>query len=216
MIDAFVTDDGRYVIMSLSFGTDDRNRVYFIDLEDAGQPKLDGEITKLIDQFEATYDFVGNEGPVFYFRTNLDAPRYRLVAIDTRQPGRAHWKELIAENDDVLQGVSIANRQFVASYLHDAHTLVLTFDMDGRFNKELTLPTIGTTGEFNGEREGSEAFYSFTSFTYPTTIFRYDFETGESTVFKAPDVDFDPTAYETKQVFYESKDGTMIPMFLLL
>jgi len=215
MIDAFVSDDGRFVIMSLSFGTDDRNRVYFIDLEDAGQPKLDGEAIKLIDEFDATYDFVGNDGPVFYFRTNLDAPRYRLIAIDTRDSGRGRWNELVAETGDVLQGVSIANRQFVASYLHDAHTKVLIYDIDGRFDKEVILPTIGSVGEFNGEREGGEAFYSFTSFTYPTTIFRYDFETGESTAFRAPDVGFDPSRYETKQVWYESRDGTKVPMFVV-
>ncbi|MGD8697937.1 MAG: prolyl oligopeptidase family serine peptidase [Gemmatimonadales bacterium] len=215
MIGAFVTEDGRYVILSLSFGTDDRNRVYFIDLEDAGNPKLDGEVVELIDEFEASYDFVGNDGPVFYFRTNLEAPRYRLIAIDTRDPERDDWTELIPEKGDVLQGVAIANRQFVASYLHDAHTQILIHDMDGRFNSGVELPAIGSAGGFNGERDDSEAFYSFTSFTYPTTIFRYDFETGASTVLRAPDIDFDPSLYETRQVWYESRDGTKVPMFVV-
>ncbi len=213
-IGAFVTDDGRYLMMSLSHGTDDRERVYYVDLEDAKGPNLDNEVVKLIDEFEASYNFVGNDGPVFYFRTNLDAPRYRLIAIDTRNPARDNWKTLIPEGEDVLQSVGIVNNQFVIRYMHDAHTQVVIYNMDGAFDRDVELPTIGSAGWFSGEREDSEAFYSFTSFLYPTTIFRYDFETGESTVFKAPDVDFDPTAYETKQVFYESKDGTMIPMFL--
>lgn len=214
-IGAFVTEDGRYLALDMSFGTDDRNRFYYVDLGDPENPNLDAEVVKLIDEFEAAYNFVGNDGPVFYFRTNLDAPRYKLLAIDTRSPDRANWKTLIPEKDDVLQGIGIVNNQFVASYMHDAHTQVLIYDMDGSLDKEVELPTIGTIGGFSGEREDSEAFYSFTSFLYPTTIFRYDFKTGKSTVFKAPDVDFDPDLYETKQVFYESRDGTKIPMFVV-
>jgi prolyl oligopeptidase len=211
----FVTDDGRYGIMNVSQGTDERNRVYYIDLVDPKSPKLDAEVVELLDDFDASYDFVGNDGPVFYFLTNLDAPKYRLIAIDTREPGRENWRALIPERDDVLQSVGIVNNQFVARYLRDAHTQVLIYDMDGTFDKEVELPTIGTAGGFSGEREDTEAFYSFTSFLYPTTIFRYDFETGESTVFKAPQVDFDPNGYETKQVFYSSRDGTRIPMFIV-
>ncbi len=214
-ISANVTEDGRYVTMDLSFGTDDRNRLYYMDLGDAANPNLNGEVVKLIDEFEATYDFVGNDGPIFYFRTNLDAPRNKFIAIDTRNPARENWKTLIPEKNDVLQGVGIVNSQFVTRYIHDAHTQVLVYDMDGSFDREVELPTIGTIGGFSGEREDSEAFYAFTSFLYPTTIFRYDFKSGKSTVFKAPDVDFDADLYETKQVFYESRDGTKIPMFVV-
>jgi len=212
---ASMTEDGRYLILAMAFGTDDRNRFFYVDLEDPKSPNLDGEVVRLIDVFDATYDFVGNDGPVFYFRTNLEAPRYRLIAIDTRNPERDNWKMLVPEKDDVLQGIGIVNNQFVTAYLHDAHTQVLIYDVDGTFDKEVELPTIGTIGGFSGDREDSEAFYAFTSFLYPTTIFRYDFKSGKSTVFKAPDVDFDPNLYETKQVFYESRDGTKIPMFVV-
>jgi prolyl oligopeptidase len=211
---AFVTDDGRYAIMNVWYGTDERNRVYYIDLGDPASPDLAGEVVELLDDFDASYGFVGNDGPIFYFRTDLDAPKYRLIAIDTRRPARQHWQELIPENDDVLQSVGIVNNQFVARYMHDARTKVEIYDIDGTLDQEVELPTIGSAGWFSGEREDTEAFYSFTSFLYPTTIFRYDFETGESTVFRAPVVDFDPSGYETQQVFYTSRDGTQVPMFL--
>jgi prolyl oligopeptidase len=211
---AFVTDDGRYAIMSVGHGTDERNRVYYKDLGDPSSPQLDAEVVTLLDDFDASYGFIDNDGPVFYFDTNLDAPKNRVIAIDIREPARENWREIVPEKDDVLQSVGIVNNQFVARYLHDAHTQILIYDMDGGFDREVELPTIGSAGGFSGEREDTEAFYSFSSYLYPSTIFRYDFESGESTVFRAPDVDFDPSAYETKQVFYESKDGTKIPMFI--
>ncbi|UCC49886.1 MAG: S9 family peptidase, partial [Gemmatimonadota bacterium] len=211
---AFVNDDGRYAIMYVSQGTDERNRIYYVDLGDPLHPRLDGEIVKLLDDFDASYGFVGNDGQVFYFLTNLDAPRYRLIAIDTRRPARENWRTVIPERDAVLRDVDIVNDQFVARYLHDAHTQILIYDMDGTFDREVELPSIGSVRRFRGEREDTEAFYSFTSYLYPTTIFRYDFETGKSEVFKAPQVDFDPSRYETVQVFYRSRDGTRIPMFI--
>jgi prolyl oligopeptidase len=211
---AFVNDDGRYAIMYVSQGTDERNRIYYVDLGDPLNPRLDGEIVKLLDDFDASYGFVGNDGQVFYFLTNLDAPRYRLIAIDTRRPAREDWRTIIPEKEDVLRSVGIVNNQFVARYLHDAHTQILIYGMDGTFEREVELPSIGSVQRFSGEREDTEAFYSFTSYLYPTTIFRYDFETGRSTVFKAPQVDFDPSGYETRQVFYTSRDGTRIPMFI--
>ncbi len=214
-IGAFVTDDGRYLIMSMSHGTDERDRVYFKDLGDAKQPRLDGDVVKLIDEFEAAYSFIGNDGPVFYFRTNLAAPKYRLIAVDTNEPAKENWQTIIPQKDDVQQSVGIVHNQFVVRYMHDARSQVFIYDMDGALDKEVELPTLGSARGFSGEREDSEAFYSFTSFTYPTTIFRYDFETGKSTVFRAPDVEFDPDLYETKQVFYESRDGTRIPMFIV-
>jgi len=211
---AFVNDDGRYAIMYLSHGTDERNRVYYMDLRDPLVPRLEREIVKLLDDFDASYSFIGNDGPIFYFLTNLDAPCYRLIAIDTRRPARQNWRTVIPEQEDVLSSVRIVNNQFVARYLHDAHTQILIYDMDGTFDTQVELPTLGSAGGFSGEREDTEAFYSFTSYLYPTTIFRYDFETGSSEVFKAPQVDFDPSGYETRQVFYTSRDGTRIPMFI--
>jgi len=211
---AEVTHDGRYAILSVWLGTDRRNRVYYLDLRDARRPRVTGDVVRLLDDFDASYGFIGNDGPVFYFVTDLDAPRKRVVAIDTRHPERARWREIIPQGDDVIELVSIIHDTFVTSYLHDAHSRLRLFGLDGRFVKDVDLPTLGSITQVTGERKDDEMFFGFTSFLYPTTIFRYDFATGQSSVFKAPSIDFDPTEYETRQVFYTSRDGTRVPMFI--
>ena len=211
---AGVTDDGRYLVNSVWLGTDRRNRVYYQDLGDPMRPTPGGEMVRLLDDFDAGYGFAGNDGPVFYFWTDLDAPRGRLIAIDTRNPARANWREIIPQGKDVLQGAQIVNRTFVASYLVDARSALRLFGMDGAPKGEIALPTLGSLGGVSGRPDEPEMFYAFTSFLYPTTIFRYDFTTGRSEVFKAPELDFDASGYETRQVFYSSKDGTRVPMFI--
>src|SRR5436309_15309496 len=213
-MNAEVTDDGRYAVLTVWLGTDRRNRVYFRDLKDPRHPKITGEVVRLLDDFDASYAFVGNDGPVFYFVTDLDAPRERVVAIDTRHPERGRWREIIPQGDDVIELVSIIHDTFVTSYLHDAHSRLRLFGLDGRFVKDVDLPTLGSITQVTGERKDDEMFFGFTSFLYPTTIFRYDFATGQSSVLKAPRIDFDPTEYETRQVFYTSRDGTRVPMFI--
>ncbi len=213
-MNAEVTDDGRYAVLQVWLGTDRRNRVYYLDLKEAKRPKVTGEVVRLLDDFDASYSFVGNDGPVFYFLTDLDAPRKRVIAIDTRRAERARWREIIPQSADVLEGIQIIHDTFVAQYMHDASSRLRLFALDGRPVKELELPTLGSIGGISGERKDDEMFYAFTSFLYPTTIFRYDFKTGASSVFKAPTIDFDPSSYETKQVFYASKDGTRVPMFI--
>lgn len=209
-----VTEDGRYAILYLSEGTDRRDRVYYIELGAPAQPKIKAPVIKLLDEFDANYSFVGNDGPVFYFTTDVEAPRARLIAIDTRHPERTAWKTIIPEGADVLTGVSYVSDKFLASYLHDAYTQVRVFATDGTPVRNVDFPTLGTAGGFHGKRSETETFYVFTSFLYPSTVYRYDLASGTSTVFRAPEVDFDPSAYETKQVFFPSKDGTKIPMFL--
>jgi len=213
-MNAAVTDDGRYAVLNVWLGTDRRNRVYYLDLKDAKRAKVTGEVVRLLDDFDASYTFVGNDGPVFYFLTDLDAPRKRVIAIDTRHPERARWREIILQGRDVLEAVQIISDTFVAHYMHDASSRLRLFALDGRPGKELELPALGSIGGISGERKDDEMFYAFTSFLYPTTIFRYDFRSGATSVFKAPAIDFDPTGYETKQVFYASKDGTRVPMFI--
>src|SRR3989454_277747 len=213
-MNAEVTDDGRYAVLQVWLGTDRRNRVYYLDLKDAKRPKVAGDVVRLLDDFDASYAFVGNDGPVFYFLTDLDAPRKRVIAIDTRHPERARWREIIPQAPDVLDGVQIIHDTFVANYRHDASSRLRLFARDGRFVKDLPLPTLGSIGAISGERKDDEMFYAFTSFLYPMTIFRYDFRSGVTSVFKAPAIDFDPSGYETKQVFYTSKDGTRVPMFV--
>src|SRR5881396_2139784 len=211
---ADVTDDGRYAVLTVWLGTDRRNRVYYLDLKDARHPRVKGEVVRLLDEFDASYGFIGNDGPVFYVLTDLDAPRKRVIAIDTRHPERSRWREIIPQGDDVLETVQIIHDAFVANYLHDAHSQLRLLALDGRLLKSLELPALGSVVSISGERRNDEMFYAFTSFLYPTTIFRYDFKTGETSVFKAPAIDFDPSGYETTQVFYRSKDGTRVPMFI--
>ncbi len=213
-IGADVTNDGRYAILTVWLGTDRRNRVYYLDLHHATHPTVADEVVRLLDEFDAGYSFVGNDGPVFYFLTDLDAPRRRVIVIDTQHPERHRWREIIPQSEDVLESVQIIHDTFVANYLHDAHSRLRLFALDGRPLKDLELPTLGSVSAVSGERKDDEMFYAFTSFLYPTTIFRYDFKTEETSVFKAPAIDFDPSRYETKQVFYASKDGTRVPMFI--
>ncbi|MBW3624664.1 MAG: prolyl oligopeptidase family serine peptidase [Armatimonadetes bacterium] len=205
-----VTEDGEYLIITITQGTDVKNRVYYKNLREK-----DAEVVELLDAFDASYGFVGNDGPVFYFQTNLDAPRYRLIAIDTRKPGREHWKELLPQAKETLESVSLVGDRFIAEYLKDAKSQVKVHDMSGKFLREVDLPGIGSAGGFGGKRADRETFYAFTSFTTPTTIYRYDIETGKSELYREPKVDFDPDAFETKQVFYASKDGTKVPMFIV-
>src|SRR5437588_673785 len=200
---AQVTDDGRYVVMNVWLGTDRRNRVYYLDLRSATRPTVRGAVARLLDDFDASYGFIGNHGPVFYFLTDLDAPRKRVIAIDTRQPERAHWREVIPQGEDVLEGVQIIHDAFVAHYMHDAHSRLRLFALGGQFLKDVALPTLGAVASISGERKDDEMFYAFTSFLYPTTIFRYDFKEGTSSVFKAPAIDFDPSGYETKQDVFD-------------
>jgi prolyl oligopeptidase len=211
MFGAEVTEDGRFLLLSQSEGTENRNRIFLRDLKEPA-----GSIVPFLDKFDAEYTIVGNDGDVFYVVTNNGAPRYRLVAIDRRNPVPAAWKTLIAEaaGREVLNGVTMVNNQFVATWMSDAHSKVTVHKLDGSLVRAIDLPTLGTVGGFTGRRSHAESFYSFTSYTYPTTIYRYDFAAGASTVFKKPSVAFDPALYETTQVFYPSKDGTKIPMFL--
>lgn len=206
---AGVTEDGRYLAIGVSWGTRTENNFFYRDLADP-----EGKVIELLSGFEASYDFVGNEGEVFYFVTNLDAPRGRLIAIDTRRPEKANWKEIIPQADETLRGVSHVGGHFLASYLKDAKTQVKTYDTAGRFVREVQLPGIGTAGGFGGRSDDTETFYSFTSFTNPGAIYRYDVATGRSEIFRQPKVNADLSQYETTQVFYTSKDGTRVPMFI--
>jgi prolyl oligopeptidase len=204
-----VSDDGRYLVIHVSQGTSPKNRLYYKDLT---QP--DAPVVKLLDDFDAKYIFIDNDGPVFWIETDLDAPRGRLIAIDTRHPERANWKTVVPQSADKLEASNVVDDKFLLSYLKDARTEVRVFDLNGKFLRNVDLPGIGTAAGFGGKRKDKETFYAFTSFISPTTIYRYDPEAGKSSVFRQPKVDFDASQYETKQVFYHSKDGTRIPMFL--
>ena len=204
-----VTEDGKYLIISVWLGTDSKNLVFYKNLE---QP--DSEVVELINKFEASYGVVDNDGDTFWVQTDLDAPRGKVIAIDLHNPEKTNWQEIIPEAPETLESVGILNNQFVADYLKDARSQIKIFNLDGNFVREVDLPGIGSAGGFDGKREDTETFYTFTGFTTPPTIYRYDMETGESQLFRQPQVDFNPDDYQTKQVFYSSLDGTKIPMFV--
>lgn len=205
-----VTEDGRFLIISVWQGTDSRNLIFYKDLS---QP--DSSIVELISEFEAQFSVLDNDGQVLWVQTDLNAPRGRLIAIDLENPDRTNWQEIIPEAAETLEGVSVLNNQFIASYLKDARSQIRIFDLQGNFLREVDLPGIGSVSGFGGKRTDTETFYSFTGFTTPPTIYRYDLTQGESTLFRQPQVDFNPDDYETRQVFYASKDGTQIPMFIV-
>jgi prolyl oligopeptidase len=204
-----VTDDGRYLVINTWVGTDHRNRITYQDLQ-----AKDAKPVDLIDDFAQRYDFVGNDGSVLYFQTDLKAPRGRIIAIDVTHPDPASWRELVPQAADNLTSTHMVGNMFVGIYLKDARTLVKLFDVSGKFVREIDLPGIGTAGGFGGKRKQMETFYSFSSFATPPSIYRYDFKTGVSELFKQAKVAFNPADYEVKQVFYPSKDGTKVPMFL--
>ncbi|MGB3296057.1 MAG: prolyl oligopeptidase family serine peptidase [Phormidesmis sp.] len=204
-----VSEDGRYLIISVWLGTAPKNLLFYKDLQDPND-----EVVEIISEFEAQYSVIDNDGTTFWIQTDLNAPKGKVIAIDIARPDRENWQTLIPEAEETLESVGVLNNQFVADYLKDAYTQIKIFDLTGTFVRTVELPGIGSAGGFNGDRTDTETFYSFTSFTAPTRIYRYDLTTGESTLFREPTIPFDPDAYETQQVFYPSKDGTEIPMFI--
>ncbi len=205
-----VSDDGGYLVIAISQGTEPKQRIYLKALSDPA-----AQVRPLLDDFDAAYDFIDNNGPIFFFRTDKDAPRGRVVAIDSRNPAPATWRTVITQTDDTLQAATLVGNRFVADYLHDARSEVKLFDLSGKLVQAVTLPGIGTAAGFGGKRSDTETFYSFSGFTTPSTIYRLDLASGNSSVVRKPTVDFDPNAYVTEQVFYASKDGTRIPMFIV-
>lgn len=203
----YVTEDGRYLIISVWRGTDPNNQVFYQDLQIADAP-----VVELIPGYHAEYTFLANDGSTFYFKTDLDAPRYRVIAIDVTKP--TERREIIPQGEGVLESADFFGDRIFCVYMTDAHNRVSEFGLDGKLRRELKLPGIGTVGGFSGLRGAKETFYSFTGFTTPPIIYRYELATDAQTVFREAQVAFDPQAYETKQIFYTSRDGTRVPMFI--
>src|SRR5262249_29154278 len=204
-----VTDDGRYLIISIRKGTDRRHRIVYKDLEEPyGLP------TDLIEDFGNEYSFIANDGPVLYFKTDLKAPFGRVIAIDLRKPERKKWKEIIPQAKKSLSGVGMVGNLFICHYLENAKSLVKLFTPDGSSVRDIPLPGIGTASGFDGKRTDTETFYTFSSFATPAVTYRYDLVTGKSRLLRASKVKFDPSNYVVEQVFFKSKDGTRVPMFI--
>ena len=207
-IGGYVTEDNNYLIISAAENTAG-NQLYVKDINKPSAPL----ITISMDYFKEI-NYVDNDGTRFLFSTNIDAPNYRVFAIDLSKPGKENWVDVIPETDNVLSAGSGGGKIF-ASYLIDAKTAVKQYNLDGKLDWEVQLPGIGTASGFGAKKTDKDFYYSFTSFTDPSTIYHYDIASGKSTFYLQPKVDFNPADYETKQIFYESKDGTKVPMFIV-
>ncbi len=208
-IGAGLTEDERFLIVSAATSTTG-NELYVQDLKD---PK--GKLVCLVNNFDNNHNVIDNDGSRLIIQTNLNAPNDRIVAVDFANPTTERWKDIIPETENALQGVSTAGKKLFVNYLKDASTLIKQFDYNGKPEREVSLPGIGTANGFGGRITDKDVYYSYTSFTYPTSIFKFNIASGKSSLYEKPKVDFDPEAYETKQVFYTSKDGTKVPMFIV-
>ena len=203
-----VTEDGSYLVLVVYHGTDPQNGVM------VRKTDSDGEFIRVVGLETGMFNPIENVGSTMYFHTDFEAPRGRVIAIDMDNPARTNWKEIVPQKTEVIDGVSMVNNELVVNYMEDAKNKLMIFARDGKFRREIELPTIGSVGAISGNRGDTEMFFAFTSFTYPTTSFRYDFVTDKAAIFQKPEIDFDGTQYETRQVFFKSKDGTRIPMFI--
>lgn len=259
-----VTDDGTFLIITVSQGTDPRTRLYYIFLDDAKKPKIGNPLVRLVDKFDGEYEFIHNAGDRFLVRTDLGAPKGRLVQIDINNEESSRWLTVIPETKDALQGVTVAGNELFASYLQDAHSLVRFYGMpnpndafrgrgvmggpggsggqsggqrgsqrgNDRTNRperpppitapgypylgDLPLPGIGTVDAISGKPDDNDLYFSFVSYLTPRSVYHYDVKRRSVDVFKTPKMAFNASQYETRQVFYNSKDGTRVPMFLTM
>lgn len=203
------TEDGKYLVITVWKGTANKYRISFKDLT-----KEDSPVKELISNFDHEFTFVGNHGPLLYFVSDWKAPKKCVLAINVHHPEQENWKVIVPEAEEALDSAGIVGGKLVTDYLKDAKTQIKIYDLQGKFVREVKFPGIGTASGFGGKQDQTETFYSFSSFATPPTIYRYDMESGESKVVRQAKVDFDPQDYVVNQVFYESKDGTRVPMFI--
>lgn len=203
-----VTEDGKYLILNAAPGTDGY-ATYYKNLE------TDGDFVPLFEGYDHKSNVVDHVNGKFLALTDIDAPKYRLVEIDPKNPAKENWKEIIPESEDLLQSVATGGGKLFANYLKNATDRFYQLDYDGGNKKEIDLPGLGSAGGFSGKKEDKILFYTFTSFTYPNTIFKYDLATGQSELFNKTSLQFNPEDYIEKQIFYKSKDGTPVSMFIV-
>jgi prolyl oligopeptidase len=206
-----VTEDGEFVIIQVWLGTEPRNRVFYKKCSDLKAPAVE-----LLNDNDARYEFIDNDGPTFLFRTDLNAPCFQVIAIDTQKPQRGNWRVLVPEQPKVLlEEATTVGKQLFCQYLRDAKTEVTQFTLAGEKVREVKLPGIGSAGGFGGHHDDKSTFFTYTSFTEPSSIFQLDLASGESTLWRKSKLKFDGGGLETKQVFFTSKDGTRVPMFIV-
>lgn len=208
-----VTDDGHYLVIQANHGDEVQNTLLVQDLSAAGTA---APIRPIIPKPTAVFTFIGNIGSTLYVLTDDGAPRYKIVAIELSKPEPAHWRTVVPEGADTLDSVSLVGGQLVTQYLHDAHSAVRRYTPEGKLVGEVQLAGLGHASGFQGRLEDHETYYSYSSFTSPPSVYRLDLGSGASSLWKAPKLDgFDPNSYETQQVFYASKDGTRVPLYIV-
>ena len=207
-----LTKDNKYLILHVKRGTSSKNGIYYRRINEKAQES--GDFIKLLSEMDAGYEFIGNEKNIFYIKTDYKAPKGRIIAIDIKNPGRNNWREIIPEQSGTLDMVKVINDNLAATYMNDASHRLFLYDMQGNKLQQIDLPFMGSIGELRGERGGNEFLFGLTSFLHPTTVYCYNLVKNRLIEFAKPDIDFEPDQYETKQVFYSSKDGTKIPMFI--
>jgi prolyl oligopeptidase len=211
-----LTDDGRFLFITVVHGTETENRLYYVDLGDPKHPDLGAPVVPLVDVADAEYVPVGNLGDMLFIQTTNGAPNRRIVSAVLPDTARAHWRTVVPEARDVIESSLLAGGRIVVGRLRDVKSVLTLYTADGRSLGDVALPGIGTVSGLSGRADSPELFYSFTSYLSPQTVYRYDFSTTRSTPFHAPQVAFDAGPFETRQVFYSSKDGTRVPMFITL
>jgi prolyl oligopeptidase len=207
-----MTDDGAYLCVYINEGTSPNNRFYYRPA--TGNPAHPGDFVRLFDKADATYSLIDNVGPIFYFQTDLDAPRGKVIAVDTRDPAPDKWKTIIPEGKDFIDSVRMVNNQLVVCLLHDAYSILRIVNLDGSPAGEIQLPTLGSIFDLTGKRTDTEMFFVFSSYAYPGGTFRYDFTTKQLQLYHKSEIKADVSDYVTEQVFATSKDGTKVPLFL--
>ncbi len=203
------TEDGKYLVLTQFEGTRPQSRVYIKDLG-----SHDAKFRPIHEKFDAAYHEIGNDGSKMYFLTDNGATRRRIIAVDLNNPEPSHWNTVVPEAAETLSSASLIGTTIYASYLKDAHSVIRRFDTKGESLGEVALPGLGTASGFSGKRVDTETFFDFNSYTDPGSIFRLDVRSGDVKEFRRPKLCFNPAEYETKQVFYSSKDGTQVPMFI--
>jgi prolyl oligopeptidase len=209
-----VTEDGRFLTITMNHGTEPKNLLFVADLKDPQHPDLSAPIIPAYTGNDAEYYVLGNEGETMIMQTTADAPKRKIVAFTVADTSRAHWRTIVPESKDVIEGTQMAGHRVVVQTLEDVKSRLRTFDLNGKLLGDIALPGIGTVGGLSARDDTPELFYSFASFLSPNTVYRYDLKTAKSTAFQPPKVPFDPAPFETKQVFVTSKDGTKVPMFI--
>jgi prolyl oligopeptidase len=209
-----VTEDGRYLLVTMAQGSENKNRLYVADLGNPQQPNIGAVVKPVIETDDAEYSPIGNAGTVMYLRSDLDAPNRRIIAVDLNTPERGSWKTIVRERPQAIEAAIMTGDRIVAEYLVDVQSRLMLFDRDGGSAGEIELPGAGSIAGLSGRQDSTLLFYGFTSPLYPTTVFSYDLKTKTSTPFEAPKLPIDVSKYETKQLFAVSKDGTKVPFFL--